>query len=142
MSECADGDVTTKEDRGEEEGAWEASGDSGATVRSTQGYSLQLRCCASVGGDRINRHDEPRGNVPQVTKGTLIRELREDIRMEIDPRRKPQITQQLVYRVADRMAASGSFIGKPAHARNITPFSAFLTSVLWQRTKNVLPRTP
>ncbi|XP_077255693.1 uncharacterized protein LOC143893828 isoform X2 [Temnothorax americanus] len=93
-------------------------------------------------GDRINRHDEPRGNVPQVTKGTLIRELREDIRMEIDPRRKPQITQQLVYRVADRMAASGSFIGKPAHARNITPFSAFLTSVLWQRTKNVLPRTP
>jgi len=37
----------------------------------------------------------------------------------IDPRRKPQITQQLVYRVADRMAVSRSFIGKLAHARNI-----------------------
>ncbi|XP_024871405.1 uncharacterized protein LOC112454325 [Temnothorax curvispinosus] len=70
-----------------------------------------------------------RRGMPQVTKGTLIRELREDIRMEIDPRRKPQITQQLVYRVADRMAASGSFIGKSAHARNITPFPAFLSVI-------------
>ncbi|XP_071650781.1 cytochrome P450 4c21-like [Temnothorax longispinosus] len=34
--------------RGEEEGAWEASGDGGATVGSTQGYNLQLRCCASA----------------------------------------------------------------------------------------------
>ena len=62
----------------------------------------------------------------------------------IDPRRKPQITQQLVYRVADRMAVSRSFIGKLAHARNIAhsrfPVSYHVINLICRGTQYAVSR--
>lgn len=77
-----------------------------------------------------------RGDVLSYGKGTLIRELRKDTRVRSG--RKPQITQRLVYRVADRMAASGA-LSESQHTRGTSPVSAFLSVITLY--KPYLPRS-